>query len=285
GKILQWQALLLKERSKRVRPGLDDKVLTSWNALMLKGYTDAYKAFSDSRFLDRALKCAEFLKTKMIQPDYSVKRNYKNGRVTIPGFLDDYSFTCEALLAVYEVTFNEHWLMLAHNIAEHVIQHFYNVNTGMFFYTSISDEPLIARKTETSDNVIPASNSSMAKVLFLLGTLLDKPDYISKSKRAFLNMQENVSTHPSFYANWAILADWLSTAPYEVAVTGTGAENMRRELAEHFLPNAIVLGAVQQSALPLLNGKYKPGETLIYVCRNKTCQLPVAGVAAALKQL
>ncbi|HLP53012.1 MAG TPA: thioredoxin domain-containing protein [Chitinophagales bacterium] len=284
-KVLQWRAMLLKERSKRVRPGLDDKVLTSWNALMLKGYCDAYKAFADNSFLERALQCAGFLKANMIQSDYTVMRNYKNGRVTIPGFLDDYSFTCEALLALYEVTFDEQWLMLAKNITEHVIQHFYNVSTGMFFYTSVSDEPLIARKTETSDNVIPASNSSMAKVLFVLGTLLDNPGYLNMSERAFLNVQENVSTHPSFYANWAILADWLTTPPFEVAITGTGAEGLRKELSTYFLPNALISGASGPSTLPLLTGKHKTGETLIHVCQNKTCQLPVTTVPQAVKQI
>jgi hypothetical protein len=280
-----WKNLLMAERSKRVRPGLDDKVLTSWNALMLKGYTDAYKAFADERFLNRALQCAAFFKQHIIQADYSIMRNYKNGRVTISGFLDDYSFTCEALLALYEVTFDEAWLQLAANIGNYVVQHFYNISTGMFFYTSVNDEPLIARKTETSDNVIPSSNSSMAKVLFVLGTLLDNNDYKQKARRALQNIQDNVIQHPSFYANWAMLADWFANAPYEVAIVGSNAETLRRELSQHFLPNAVILGSTSQSQLPLLQGKYLQGQSLIYVCYNKTCQLPVPAVAEALVQM
>ena len=156
---------------KRVRPRLDDKILTSWNALMLTGYIDAYNTFGEKKFLDRALQSAHFLSTKMMQPDYSLKRNYKNGKTSINVFLDDYSFTIEAFIDLYETTFDEHWLQLAQNISNYTIQHFYNLNNGMFFYTSATDEPLIARKSETSDNVIPASNSSMAKALYKLGTL------------------------------------------------------------------------------------------------------------------
>ncbi len=285
-KIQVWKRKLLSERSKRVRPGLDDKILTSWNALMLKGYCDAYKVFGEERFLTRALMCAEFLKTKMIQADFSINRNFKNGRVTISGFLDDYSFTCEALLAVYEITFDEQWLLFAKNIADYVIQHFFNANTGLFFYTSINDAPLIARKTETSDNVIPASNSSMAKVLFQLGIIFDKNDYIEKAKRALANMHENVIAHPSFYANWAILADWFIEEPFQIAIAGENAHELRKQFSKHFLPNCLFVGSsVSLTSVPLLERKYAKGETLIYVCQNKTCQLPVYSIEEALKQI
>jgi uncharacterized protein YyaL (SSP411 family) len=284
-KLSEWKKKLLEERSKRIRPGLDDKVLTSWNALMLKGYADAYKVFGEKKFLKRALQCADFLKTKMLQSDFSIKRNYKADRVTINGFLDDYSFTCEAFLALYEVTLDEQWLSLSKNIADHVIQHFYNVSTGMFFYTSISDDPLIARKTETSDNVIPSSNSSMAKVLYHLGMIYDNKDYLDKAKRALMNVQENIAGYPGYYGNWAMLMDYFIEEPYEVAITGDKALELLQQFNQQFLPNCIFLGSQTASSLPLLEGKYKPGETLIYVCKNKTCQLPVRTVSEAMKQV
>lgn len=285
-KIQEYKTKLLHERASRVRPSLDDKILTAWNALMLKGYCDAYKVFGEERFLTRALKCAEFLKTKMVQENFSVNRNFKNGRVTISGFLDDYSFTCEALLAVYEITFDEKWLLLTKNIADYVIQHFFNANTGLFFYTSINDVPLIARKTETSDNVIPASNSSMAKVLFQLGTIFDQNDYIEKAKRASANMRENVITHPSFYANWAILADWLIDEPFQIAIAGENAHELRKQFSNHFLPNCLFLGcSVEATSVPLLKEKHVKDETLIYLCQNKTCQLPKHWIIEILKSV
>ena len=285
-KLQGWKTKLLAERSKRIRPGLDDKILTAWTALMLKGYADAYKAFGEETLLTRALSCAGFLKTKMIQPDFSIHRNYKNGRVTISGFLDDYSFTCEALIALYEITFNEEWLLLAKNISDYVIQHFLNTNTGLFFYTSINDSPLITRKTETSDNVIPASNSSMAKVLYQLGTLFDQQDYIAIAKGALPNVHQNILQHPSFYANWAILSDWFVTEPYQVAITGTKALEIKNEFAKAFIPSAFFIGTVGgESRIPLLQGKEQAQETLIYICHNKTCQLPVKSIDEALASM
>lgn len=284
-KIKEWQKKLLAERSKRVRPRLDDKILTSWNALMLSGNIDAYKAFGEKRFLDRALKSANFIKSNMLQSDFSLKRNYKNGKANISGFLDDYSFTCEAFIALYQVTFNEQWLKLADGIAQHTIQHFSNLSNGMFFYTSTNDDPLIARKTESSDNVIPASNSSMALALYRLGLLLDKKEYIQQAKRVLTNVKDNVLGYPTYYANWAVLMDWFIQEPYEVAVSGEDATVVNEELNTHFLPNCLVMGSSGQSKLPLLQDKFKPGGTLIYVCQNKTCQLPVNSVAEALKQI
>jgi len=280
-----WMKKLLAERSKRVRPRLDDKILTSWNALMLSGYLEAYKAFGEKRFLERALRNALFLKSHMLQTDFSLKRNYKNGQATINGFLDDYSFTCEAYIDLYEVTFDEQWLKIADGIAQNTIQHFSNATNGLFFYTSLSDDPLIARKTESSDNVIPASNSSMALALYRLGLILDNRDYIQQSKRALNNMKDNLMGYPIYYANWAILMDWAINEPYEVAVSGEEAVQINCDLNKHFLPGCIFMGSIQKSKLPLLEDKFKADETLIYVCQNKTCQLPTKKVEDALLQI
>lgn len=283
--LKKWKALLLKERSKRVRPRLDDKILTSWNALMLSGYVDAYKAFGEKKFLERALKNAAFLKANMLSADYSLHRNFKNGKSNISGFLDDYSFTCEAFIDLYEVTFDEQWLNLSHNIADYTVQHFYNAANGMFFYTSISDEPLIARKTETSDNVIPASNSSIAKVLYKLGMLYDKPAYINMAKKALTNVKGNILQYPSYYANWAMLMDCFIDEPHQIAICGENALALNSEMQAHFIPNTMFIGSQQGSKLPLLVDKQKQGKTLIYVCHNKTCQLPVETSGEAFKQL
>ncbi|MDB5283923.1 MAG: thioredoxin protein [Bacteroidota bacterium] len=285
-KIQNWQKKLLAKRSKRIRPRLDDKILTSWNALMLKGYIDAYKTFGEKDFLNKALKNAEFIKSKMMQGDFSLKRNYKNGKATINGFLDDYSFTCEAFIALYEATFDEQWLDLANNIAAYTIQHFFNATNGMFFYTSINDDPLIARKTESSDNVIPASNSSMAKVLFRIGMLYDNKQYFDMSKKAMMNMRENMMGHPSYYANWASLMDWFIEDPCEVAIAGEKAQEISTEMQQMYLPNCIYLGQTGSgSKLSLLEGKFRQGQVYIYVCRNHVCQQPVTSINAALEHI
>ncbi|MFN8288466.1 MAG: thioredoxin domain-containing protein [Chitinophagales bacterium] len=283
--VAKWRNLLLNARSKRIRPGLDDKTLTSWNALMLLGYSDAYKAFGEERFLKAALRNAQFIKDKMLKPDLSLMRTYKNGKASIPAFLDDYSFTIEAFISVYQVTFEESWLKLADELAQYVIQHFYNASSGLFFYTSINDSPLIARKTETSDNVIPSSNSSMMKNLFTLGLLLEKEDYLAIAKKAVATLREHITGYPTFYAQWAALVDWIIDEPYEVAFCGKDALSLNREFSQWFSPKSLVLGTTVKSSLPLL--QYKPVDeaSLIYVCKDKSCGLPVATVVEAFNQM
>jgi len=284
-KLKEWKLLLLEERGKRMAPGLDDKILTSWNALMIKGYLDAYQAFGEKRLMDGAVRIADFLQQNVIQSDYSLTRNFKNGKSSISGFLDDYSFTCEAFIALYQATFDEQYLRLADNIATYTIQHFYNVQSGLFFYTSINDAPLIARKTETTDNVIPSSNSSMAKALFSLGLMLDNSSYLMMVEKAALAMKEQSLAYPSYYANWSILNNWLKYAPYEVAIVGENAAQLRQDFSANYLPNSLLLGASSPSNLPLLDGKYVDGETLVYVCVNKSCQLPSKTVSSALAHI
>ncbi|MBS1684062.1 MAG: thioredoxin domain-containing protein [Bacteroidetes bacterium] len=284
-KVRRWSEKLLAIRSARIRPGLDDKILTSWNALMLKGLIDACNAFGDDTFLQLAHANASFIKTNCIKADHSLYRSHKEGRSTINGFLDDYSFTIEAFIALYQATFEEAWLTEAKALADHVIQHFYSIEKGIFFYTSVSDDPLIARKTETSDNVIPSSNSSMAKALYLLGHLLDEERYLRIARQQTLNLKENALKHTAFYANWAMLTDGFIQEPNEVAICGEDALHLRKDFASAYRPDTIILGAMKESTLPLLAGKYQAQGTWIYVCRNKTCQLPVQTVSEARQQM
>lgn len=190
-RVSEAKKLLLKERANRVRPGLDDKILTSWNALMIKGCVDAYRVFDVKIYLDIALRNAEFINSKLKSSDNRLDRNYKKGRASINAFLDDYAFTISAFTALYQATFDERWLMDAYKLAIYTISHFYNNDTGMFYYTSDIDTPLVARKMEISDNVIPSSNSEMAKNLFMLGHYFYNKDYIEKSKRMLRNVKQN----------------------------------------------------------------------------------------------
>lgn len=182
-KIDKINALLLLERNKRIRPGLDDKTLTSWNALMLKGYIDAYNVFGEEKFLKAAIKNANFIVNTQHRKDGGLNHNYKNGVSNLDGYLEDYSFTTEAFIGLYQATFDEKWLAYAKQLTDYTITHFYDPETGFFFFTSNNAKGLIARKMELTDNVIPASNSSMAKTLFLLGEIYSNEDYTNKSKQ------------------------------------------------------------------------------------------------------
>ena len=279
------RTLLWEARNRRVRPGLDDKSLTAWNALMLSGYVDAYRAFGEPQFLDVALKNAQFLEARVIGENGSMSRNYKEGQASIAAFLDDYAFVVAAFINLYQATLDEIWLTKAHRLQEYALQHFYDKESPLFFYTSDEHPVLIARKKETSDNVIPASNSVMAKNLYQLGLLLYKDDYVAKAKRMLAQVQPNLEEYPAFYAHWASLLGWLVYEPYEVAIVGEEYAAKRKELDQQYLPNILMLGGKDEGNLVLLEDKLIPGQTTIYVCQKKICQLPVVETKKAVRQI
>ncbi|MBI3136590.1 MAG: thioredoxin domain-containing protein [Bacteroidetes bacterium] len=275
---------LLTERVKRVRPGKDDKSLTSWNALVAIAMADAYDAFGQAHGdLTGAVRIGTWIVKNQMKKDGKLLHTRKNGKSTIDGFLDDYSFTAEAFIRLYEITFDETWIARAQLLTEYAIAHFYDSSSGMFFYTSDEATDLIARKMEISDNVIPSSNSSMAKVLFKLGTLLANESYIEKSKQMLANVYDGMETYGSAYSNWGILAMNLVYPYYEVAVTGEQWPQLSAELNRYYQPNKVLMGGTS-GKLPLLDGKFG-GESMIYVCVNKTCQMPVTEVPKALIQM
>jgi uncharacterized protein YyaL (SSP411 family) len=284
-RIAQAKKVLYKERSKRVRPATDDKILTGWNALMLKGYTDAYRVFGEQRFLDSAIKNAGFILRRMQSADGKLHRTYKNGKASINAFLDDYAFTIEALISLYQATFSEEWLIDAQNLTDYTLKHFYDPHTGMFYYTSDLDPALIARKMEIVDNVIPSSNSVMAKDLFILGIYFSNDDYIYKSERMVANVKKDALIGGANYANWDILMAWFVNQPYDVAIVGDDYSTIQKEFNDHYLPNVFFYGGKNEKTSSLLENKFIPGQTTIYVCQNKACKLPVTAVEKALLQI
>ncbi|MBG7630462.1 MAG: thioredoxin domain-containing protein, partial [Bacteroidetes bacterium] len=187
-KVTEWQKTLLKERDKKDRPRLDDKSLTSWNALMLKGYIDAYTTFNEPHFLEVALKNAQFINTKQLQESGNLNHTYKNGKSSINGYLEDYATVIDAYIVLYEATLNDLWLNTAKQLTDYTFDHFFDVERSMFYFTSDEDTDLITRKMEIEDNVIPASNSIMAKNLFKLSHYYSNNYYLKVSKQMLHNV-------------------------------------------------------------------------------------------------
>jgi hypothetical protein len=217
------------------------------------------------------------------QKDGALWHNYKDGKSSINGYLEDYSFTIEAFVNLYQITYDEEWLKRSRDLADYVSEHFYDEDSGMFWFTSDLDPPLIARKQELEDNVIPASNSSLAKALHLLGTLTYDQKYLDLSAQMLNNIVPTISFGQS-YSNWGILHLWKSEALYEVAITGDEYKSFTQDLRSRYIPNMVTLGAKSGSDLPLLEGKFFE-ETTIFVCQNKACQLPVKDVESAVAQM
>lgn len=277
-------AQLLEKRAERIRPGLDDKSLTSWNALMLTGLLDAYQVFGEQLFLNGALLNAKWIKKNQLNKDGSLMHSYKEGESKINGFLEDYCFTIEAFIKLYEVTFDEDYLEQANQMATYAFEHFYDEKSGMFFFSSDEEGSLIARKMEISDNVIPASNSAMANVLYDLGILLDKRDYKEKAKQMLANVYADMDEYGSSYTNWAILALNVTNPYYEVAITGKNWDEKLAGLNQHYIPNRLFMGGAKESGLAILEGKFMD-ETTIFVCIEGACKMPTTTVPEALNQM
>jgi len=168
---------------------------------------------------------------------------------------------------------------------DYSIEHFYDPETGFFFFTSKNATGLIARKMELSDNVIPASNSSLAKGLFLLGEYHYNEDYTKKSIQMLRNIEAQVAEYLPGHSNWAILMLNQVQPFYEIAISGKKADEKRIEFNQKYIPNKMIIGSKEPSKLPLLELKAVKGKTMIYVCYNKACQRPVEEVSDALEQI
>jgi uncharacterized protein len=296
-KIAVAKQKVFNYRAKRIRPGLDNKILASWNGMMLKAYTDAYRVFDHHQFLDAAINSANFILNNLSQ-DGTLTRVYKKtlfkekkGQAPSPpedswceaAFLDDYAFVIDGLIGLYEATFDEGWLQHAKRLSDHVIINFYDEASGLFYYTSKTGEQLIARKHEVMDNVIPSSNSVMAHNLFKLGHLFDNNRYTDISSQQLRNVRPHIKSYGSGYSNWAMLLLNHVFGIFEITVTGIEAEAKRKEFEKNYIPNKIFLGGTS-GTLPLLQDKWN-SETKIFVCQNKTCSLPVTEVSDAIKQI
>ncbi|MEP7196612.1 MAG: thioredoxin domain-containing protein [Saprospiraceae bacterium] len=275
---------ILEYKKLRRKPALDDKMLTSWNAMMIRALADASIACDNKEYLSLAIKAGDFLKTKMIQPDHSILRTYKNGKASVNGFLEDYVFAMDAFIRLYELTFDESYLNLSKDLCDYVIAHFSSKDNLFFYFNSIKDQQLITRNIDFEDQVTPSANSVMADVLHRLGLYYYNNEYIDRSRRMVVNVIDHFAGRATeYYSNWIRLYGSFVKPPYEVAIVGLKSNELRNQLAKNYLPQAILLGGNTEGNLELLKDKLQEGNTLIYVCRNKTCKLPTSEVNKAIE--
>ena len=282
-KIDAWKKILIKARDKRSRPNIDDKILTSWNGLMIDAFIDAYRVFKDKDFLDVASSSAEFILKNMKKSDGGLYHSHKDGKSKINGYLEDYATTIQAFLNLYENTLDEKWLNTSNDLIKYTYKNFFNAETNMFYFTSTLDDKLISRTVEFRDNVIPSSNSIMANNLFKLSHYFDNKKYLNSSQQMVNNIKDQIALYPSGFSNWMNLILNINKNFYEIAVVGNTAIEKIKELNENYLPNKIIIGSLESNPLPLLKNRFVEGETYIYVCVNKACKMPVKTVKEALK--
>ena len=283
-KKVSWEKLLYSEREKRAKPGLDDKCLTSWNAMMLKGFIDAYKAFANEKHLEIALKNADFILKNVWSPTGNLFHNFKNGKATINGYLEDYCFVIEAFIALYEVTFDENWLHKSKELTDYCFDHFFNIDSGFFAFTSNLDEQLITTHYEIEDNVISASNSVMCENLFKLNIYFEN-EYYEKICRTMLHHVIANVDYPSAYANWLHVFMNFDSLNKELAICGNNAVANAKIVNSNYLPSIILAGANKETNLPFLKNRFNENQNLYYLCENKTCGLPETDFETVLKKI
>ena len=278
---------LLTARASRVRPGLDDKILSGWNGLLCKGLVQAYAVFNEPRFLDLAIRNMEFLLNKMAE-GYSLYRTYKAGKASITAYLEDYAAVIDALIELYQVTFDETWLKQAEGLTDYTLTNFFDDKEQFFYYTDATGEKLISRKKELFDNVIPSSNSIMASNLYRLGLMLGKQEYTKLATSMLDHMKDIIKAAPRDLANWGKIYTQMVKPTAEIAIVAEDLNAARNALDQHYLPNKVVVGKNpnEASELPLLESREMlNNQPTFYLCYNQACQLPVNSVSEVLNQL
>tara|TARA_B100001109_G_C18860251_1_gene473592 strand:- start:1044 stop:3077 length:2034 start_codon:yes stop_codon:yes gene_type:complete len=285
-KVRDWKQLLIEKRNQRIRPSLDDKCITSWNGLMIKGLCEAYLSFQNKAHLALAKKTAEFILNHQKQADHRLLHTFKNGQSSINGYLEDYCFAIEGFIALYQATFEESYLEQAYQWANYCITHFYSEKHNLFYFTSNQDQALISRTFELTDNVIPSSNSSMAKNLFILGKMYPQSTFLNLSKKMLLAVQSKFDEYLPAASNWAQLLLWFTEPFYELALCGRKAKTNQLEWYQNYCPNVLTLGSeIQETKIEILKNRLTEKPIVFYVCQNNSCQLPVSKLAEARKQI
>lgn len=278
----QWKQLLLTSRQQRVPPHIDDKLITSWNALLISGFVDAHKAFGEQGFMEKAVAILNFIEHKSLTENRLI-HSYKEGGKHIDGFLEDYAFLIKASLDLYGVTLDKKYLDLADNLNKTVKTDFTDTASGMFRYNK-TDE-LISKIIKTDDGVLPSPNAVMAHNLFQLGHIHYDRETLGKAKTMLSSLMSTIQENPASYSRWNSLLLNTVYPYYEIAVVGGNAENLVRDLGLRHIPNVLIVGSTAESDLPLFKGRYVDGDTFIYVCRDSTCKLPVETTEEAIGQL
>ena len=275
---------LKQTRDKRVRPSCDDKQLTAWNAMLVSGLTKAFEALGEEQYRQKAIDLVDFITDKVIDENGQLFRNFKKDKASIIGFFDDHAFLIKALIDVYQISFDINYLHKANELTSNAIDQFYAKKTGLFYYQNKDSEKLITDSYEVDDNVIPSSNAVMAENLIDLAAYFENSDYQQIAEKMMQIMKEELNSFSPNVAQWMQVMGKLAHNPIDIAVTGKNSLKLANELQKHFFPLARFCGGEKED-LPLLQGKIKANENLIYVCKNKTCLAPVESVEEAVDQL
>ncbi|HKP75152.1 MAG TPA: thioredoxin domain-containing protein [Longimicrobiaceae bacterium] len=295
GVVDRGRAVLYEARAKRVWPGLDDKILTSWNAMMLHAFAEAARVLERDDWREAAVRNAALL-LGPLRPDGRLMRTYKDGRAKIPAFLEDYALLIDALVALYETTWDLRWVREAKSLAGEMLERFWDDDAGVFYDTASDAEALVVRPRDVFDSATPSGTSAAVMALLRLGELTGEPLYREVAERALAGSMSLMAQVPAGFGHLLCALDFALATPVEIAIAGDPAGDDTRALvrtaSRAYLPNAVLAGLAPDapddvaSLVPLLEGRTpRDGRATAYVCERLACQQPVTDPAALAEQL
>ena len=279
-KITLCSEKLLKVRSSRVPPGLDDKVLVSWNSLMITAFAKGYRVTGDKKYLDAAKNCISFIEEKLIV-DEKLLRTYKNGVAKIDGYLEDYSYFTNALLDVFEIEPDEKYLKLSLKLGHHLVNHFWDSENNSFFMTSDEHEKLIIRPKSNYDLSLPSGNSVSAFVMLRLYHLSQEQTFLEITTKIMESQAQMAAENPFGFGYLLNTISMYIQKPTEITVINTENSDICQSLLLEYLPNSILITIQNASQLenlskyPFFAGKSFEDKTSVFVCKDFTCSLPL----------
>lgn len=292
--VARGKRLLFEVRERRIKPGRDEKILTAWNGLMLAAFAEAAAVLNRADYLEVARRNADFLLTHLVR-DGLFLRSYKDGQAKFNGYLDDYAYTIDGLITLYEATGERRWIEAALSFTERMVDEFWDSAEGGFFYTGNSHEQLIVRTKDFFDNATPAGNSTAAGVLLRLSLLAGNEDFQRKAVTVFRLLRSQIARYPSAFGYLLGALDFHLSTPLEIAIIGettaSDTQSLRDEVWKRYLPNKVVAqanGADQSVAelIPLLRERTMlDGRATAYVCENFACLQPVTSATELAQQL
>jgi uncharacterized protein YyaL (SSP411 family) len=289
------KGLLLEIREGRVHPSRDDKILSAWNGLMIRSFSEAASVLRREDYLQAAASCASFV-LESLRQDGRLLRTYKDGQARLKGYLEDYAFMADGLLALYEASFDHRWLEEARSLADSMIDLFWEESENVFYDTGTDHEDLIVRPRDFFDNATPCGSSVAAGVLLKLSVFTGDSDYSRRGASALRSMHQYLTRAPLGTGHWLCTLDFYLSTPKEIAIVGEmdnpATQGLLEVVHSRYLPNKVLAGSEPDSlargsgATPLLESReMMGGSPTAYVCQNYVCRLPVTEPEALADQL
>ena len=276
---------LLIERNKRIRPGTDDKILLSWNALLIIAFCKAYAVLQNEKYKLAAVELFNFIEQKFNDLNDGYFHTYKNGEAKYPAFLDDYTYMADACIHLQEITADEKYLYKAKKITEYIFENFADEQSGFFFFTSQFQKDIVVRKIELYDGATPSANAVMAKNLLYLSIVFDNKEWHQKAVAMIDSLKTIIVKHPGSFGVWTATAINMAAGINEIVIIGKQVMPSVKEVLLQYFPNKILQANFNKSDMPLFKNREVLEKLSIYLCQNFVCKKPVDTVQALLQEI